>query len=47
MGSNSANYDSVQELRRSASEIASAGHYGWGNACTFAADEIERLVRED
>ncbi len=28
-------------LRQCAVEIASAGHYGWGNTCTAAADAID------
>lgn len=33
----------VRGLHEAASEIASAGHPGWGNVMTEAADEIERL----
>jgi len=33
-------------LREAAKEIAIAGHYGWGNTCTQAADEIDRLERQ-
>lgn len=31
----------VAELRKAAGEIASAGHFGWGNAMTAAADALE------
>ncbi len=34
----------VAYLRKAADEIARAGHNGWGNTCTLAADEIERLT---
>ncbi len=33
-------------LREAAKEIAAEGHNGWGNTCTDAADEIERLTTE-
>lgn len=33
----------VQILRDAAAEIAREGHNGWGNLCSDAADEIERL----
>jgi len=36
----------AKRLRQAADEIAKAGHYGWGNTCTFAADHIERLTAE-
>ena len=35
--------DLVERLRIAAIEIAAENHYGWGNTCTDAADEIERL----
>lgn len=31
----------VAEMRKAAGEIASAGHFGWGNAMTAAADALE------
>ena len=34
------------ELRVSAAEIAAAGHAGWGNAMTDAADQIAALTAE-
>jgi hypothetical protein len=36
----------VRELRKAAQEIADEGHNGWGNLCSLAADEIERLQDE-
>ena len=36
-------FDVVATLRAQAQEIANAGHAGWGNTMTAAADEIERL----
>ena len=33
-------------LRQAAEEIANEGHVGWGNTCTAAAEEIERLTAE-
>ena len=33
----------IKWLRQAAKEIASEGHNGWGNTCTEAADEIDRL----
>ena len=38
--------DIAQTLRAAALEIAHEGHNGWGNVCTYAADEIERLRAE-
>lgn len=35
--------DTVNQLRKQATEIADAGHNGWGNTMLMAADEIERL----
>ncbi len=35
--------DHAKWLRQAAKEIAAEGHNGWGNTCTDAADEIERL----
>ena len=36
--------DHAQNLRQAADEIRREGHVGWGNACEWAADEIERLT---
>ena len=36
--------DHAQNLRQAADEIRREGHAGWGNACEWAADEIERLT---
>lgn len=36
--------DHAQNLRQAAEEIRREGHAGWGNACEWAADEIERLT---
>jgi hypothetical protein len=33
-------------LRQAAEEIRREGHYGWGNTCEQAADEIKRLESE-
>lgn len=33
-------------LRNTAEEIRGQDIMGWGNACSFGADEIERLERE-
>lgn len=33
-------------LRNTAEEIRAQDILGWGNACEFAADEIERLERQ-
>lgn len=38
--------DHAQNLRQAAEEIRREGHAGWGNACEWAADEIERLRAE-
>lgn len=35
--------DHAQNLRQAAEEIRREGHAGWGNACEWAANEIERL----
>jgi hypothetical protein len=32
-------------LRQVADEIARAGHYGWGNTCTQAADVFDQVLR--
>jgi hypothetical protein len=34
----------VLDLRTAATEIATAGHNGWGNLCIAAADEIESHI---
>jgi hypothetical protein len=31
----------ISDLRTAAAQIAAAGHNGWGNLCTAAADELE------
>lgn len=31
-------------LKEAAKQIADGGHYGWGNTCTQAAEEIERVL---
>lgn len=36
----------VRDLRKAAAEIAAEGHAGWGNLCTLAADELQRLQDE-
>ncbi len=36
----------VKWLRQCAEEIASKGHYGWGNTCTAAADAIDAARSE-
>ena len=33
-------------LRQCAGEIASKGHYGWGNTCTAAADAIDAAIKD-
>lgn len=33
-------------LREAAEQIAKAGHNGWGNTCTFAADHIDELAAQ-
>ncbi|MGI9293438.1 MAG: hypothetical protein ACR2PS_05595 [Pseudomonadales bacterium] len=34
-------------LRQAAKEIVIGGHAGWGNTCTDAADEIDRLTTDN
>jgi hypothetical protein len=38
--------DLIERLRQQAAEIASAGHNGWGNTMTEAADELARKDAE-
>lgn len=33
----------IAQLRKQAEEIATAGHYGWANTMTEAADALERV----
>jgi hypothetical protein len=34
----------ILDLRGAATQIATAGHNGWGNLCTAAADELESHI---
>jgi len=38
--------DLTDDLRKAATQIAAAEHDGWGNTCSDAADEIDRLTAE-
>jgi hypothetical protein len=45
--SNEATNPHSKWLRAAAEEIGKAGHAGWGNTCSFAAEEVDRLASEN